>query len=121
MHRVFWLVLLLSFVGVSNSQEDSSFLKDTLALIKGAPIPETSRDKYLGNLIQRWLEEQHYSKKKINSTVSSDAFGLYIKRLDYRKRFLLQSDVDELSSYKTKLGEEMVSGNFEIVKKATEI
>lgn len=44
----------------------------------------------------QYLEHFHFSKKQLDDNFSKNFFDLYIKRLDPRKAFFLQSDIDRL-------------------------
>lgn len=72
--------------------------------------PVVWRAKLLSNLIRTKFNADQYSHKKIDDTLSRAAFKLYIKQLDYEKRFLLQSDIKKLSKFSTKIDDEMNSG-----------
>ena len=50
--------------------------------------------------------------QKINDDFSEKAFKLYIERIDYGKRFLLQEDVENLSKYKKELDDAMKNIDF---------
>lgn len=80
-----------------------------------------SSNQLLGNLIKNRLESHHFSGKKVDDERSKDAFGLYIQRMDFGKRFFLQSDVDQLSKYKLLIDDEIVSGQFTLSDKAVAI
>ena len=46
------------------------------------------------------MEESHYLNEKIDDSFSEKAFNLYLKRMDFSKRFFTKSDVEDLSQYK---------------------
>jgi len=58
---------------------------------------DASRNNMIGYLLSKQLPVMHFSDKVMNDDLAFAAFDLYLKQLDYRKRFLLQSDVDKLS------------------------
>jgi len=68
------------------------------------------RAKLISNLIRTKFSTQHYSHKKIDDSLSEAAFKLYLKQLDYQKRFLLQEDVKTLKAYADKIDDEINSG-----------
>ncbi len=82
--------------------------------IEAGQVGEKAKDKLLAKILQHRLENVHYSKKKINDERSRDAFGLYLKRLDFGKRFLLKSDVDKLKAFNEKIDDEIINGDFEL-------
>ena len=53
------------------------------------------------------LEEGHYSPKKIDDNFSKTAFKKFIEDLDNAKNILLQSDIDALKKYETKIDDEI--------------
>ena len=83
--------------------------------------PVAWRAKLLSNLIRTKFNTQHYSHKKIDDNLSQAAFKLYIKQLDYEKRFLLQSDIEKLSQFSTKIDDEINTGIMKLPDVATEL
>lgn len=53
------------------------------------------------------LEEGHYSPKKIDDNFSKTVFKKFIEDLDNAKNILLQSDIDALKKYETKIDDEI--------------
>lgn len=74
------------------------------------------------------MEKAHYSRRKLDDTVSRELFKNYIDGLDYNHLFFTQKDVDALSAkYATTLDDHLLSGNvapameiFSIYKKRVE-
>jgi len=60
------------------------------------------------------LSQAHYSPVKMDDAFSEKVFTLYIKRLDYSKKFLLQSDFDQLSKYRREIDNQINEGHFEM-------
>ena len=79
------------------------------------------RNKLVGNIIKNALESYHYLGMKVDESVSQKAFKEYIKRLDFGKQILLQSDVKDLESFQTKMAEEMSSGDVTLVDRSMQI
>ena len=80
-----------------------------------------STEKLVGNLIQSHLSRYHYTGKTLDDSLSKSAFNEYIKKLDYGKQFLLQSDVDKLEKFKFKMDNELVTGKHELLKLSMDI
>ncbi|MBL7663931.1 MAG: carboxy terminal-processing peptidase [Bacteriovoracaceae bacterium] len=99
----------------------SLFLLITLISPSAFSKPTYSKDLVLGNILKGTLEGMHLSNKKIDDNLSSDAFNLYIERIDYGKQFYLQSDVDKLSAHKKDLDNQLSSGNLKIVEESNNI
>lgn len=71
-------------------------------LIKSEPgkSPDSEKKQFLLTLVEKALEESHYLDEKMDDDFSAKAFDLYMKRLDFSKRFFTKSDVKELSEYR---------------------
>lgn len=67
------------------------------------------------------LKQLHYSPPELNDAFSESAFDNYIKNLDPSRRFLLQSDVDELSQYRDKLDDQTTEGSYEFFNQSLEV
>ena len=57
------------------------------------------RNQLIGYMLDKELPVIHFSHKKMDKSLSMAAFNLYLKQLDYQKRFLLSSDVTVLRSF----------------------
>ena len=68
--------------------------------------PEIRHRKLLST-IGHLLETEHYSPRKIDDDFSKDVFKEYLKALDPEKNIFLQSDIDALRMYETKLDDEI--------------
>ena len=69
-------------------------------------LPEIRHRKLLST-IGHLLETEHYSPRKIDDDFSKDVFKEYLKALDPEKNIFLQSDIDALRMYETKLDDEI--------------
>ncbi len=58
---------------------------------------DSSRNKLIGYMLGKQLPVMHFSDKEMDDNLAFAAFDLYIKQLDFQKRFLLQEDVNKLS------------------------
>ncbi|MFB9864053.1 carboxy terminal-processing peptidase [Rufibacter immobilis] len=70
------------------------------------------KNEVLTKVLVQGLSSAHYSPERLDDNFSKKAFNLYLERLDYNKKFLLQSDVDQLMAYQTQLDDEFKSGSF---------
>ena len=68
--------------------------------------PEIRHRKLLST-IGHLLETEHYSPRKIDDDFSKDVFKEYLKALDPEKNIFLQSVIDALRVYETKLDDEI--------------
>ena len=53
------------------------------------------------------VKSEHFQPKEFNDDFSSDVFNLYLQRLDFNKKFFLQTDIDDLKKYKSKIDDEI--------------
>lgn len=67
------------------------------------------------------LKNMHYDPVEVNDDFSGKAFDLYVKRLDPNKRFIYQSDFDDLSKFKTKIDDETLNGSYEFFDKSDQL
>lgn len=59
------------------------------------------------------LDQYHYAPQKRDDAFSEKVFNLYLRNLDFNKKFFLQSDVDALSKYKTQIDDQLNSHSYE--------
>ncbi|MEN8188956.1 MAG: carboxy terminal-processing peptidase [Thermodesulfobacteriota bacterium] len=71
---------------------------------------DTGRNKLLAYMLSKQLPAMHFSDKQIDNTLAAAAFDLYLKQLDFQKRFLLTGDVAELSQLSTVLDDNLKRG-----------
>ncbi len=67
------------------------------------------------------LNQNHYSPLKVDDAFSEKVFDLYLKRLDFSKKFLLQSDVDELAKYRRDIDDQILNQHHDFYKKSVEL
>lgn len=88
-----------------------------VVLVLGAaiyPKPDTSaKEAILMQTILSGMNQLHYRPQVVNDEFSSRVFDLYVERIDESKRWLLQSDVDQLKSHRLQLDDQALAGNFE--------
>jgi len=53
------------------------------------------------------LNQYHYAPQKLDDAFSEKLFDIYLRNLDYNKKFLQQTDVDALSKYKKDIDDEL--------------
>ena len=82
---------------------------------------DSSKTKLLSYIIRNQLSENHYSHKPINDSFSKEAFKLYIKQVDPRKRYFIQQDIDALKPYTNTLDDEITSGRIVFPSVAEEL
>ncbi len=95
------LVLLLALLPVSSWGKEAK------------PF-DTNRARLLGHMLQQQLSGKHYSQKPTDDTLSNAAFTLYLKQLDFQKRFLLQEDVTKLELFRNQIDDAIRRGRLEL-------
>ena len=82
---------------------------------------ESENNKIIFNLILEYLKRAHYEPLKINDEFSQRVYDLYLKSLDYNKRFLTQEDLKTIEHYKTKIDDALLAEDYTIVEKTHEL
>src|SRR5688572_4269175 len=80
--------------------------------------PPTPRDEVTLQIMTAGLNSGHYQPLEFNDDFSGKAYTLYIERLDPGKKFLYQSDVNELAVYKQNIDDQITKGSFEFFEKS---
>lgn len=93
------LILLLCPLLVSGKSAD----QDSLSTFQ-------KRNRLIGYMLSKQLPTIHFSDKKMNDEQAKAAFALYIKQLDFQKRFLLQKDADQLAAFAPYIDDNLEQG-----------
>ena len=72
-------------------------------------------------MLGKQLPSIHYSDKQVNDELAEAAFDLYLKQLDFQKRFLLEDDVEYLRSYATLIDDNLLRGTIALPKAGYDI
>jgi carboxyl-terminal processing protease len=80
-----------------------------------------SRDEFLIDLVTQALDRFHFSPLDINDDFSTKVYNLYLKRLDFSKRFFTKDDLKKLDVYKTKIDDEIKGKSVEFYAVSNEI
>lgn len=119
--KVVALALLISTsIFAFNKKDEEDKKPSTIGALVSGQLTFT-KEKILGNILKGALENMHFVNKKIDDTLSEDAFKLFIERIDYGKQFLLKSDIRDLEKYEEAFDDELKDGNLAVVTKASEI
>ncbi|MBU0665154.1 MAG: carboxy terminal-processing peptidase [Proteobacteria bacterium] len=87
----------------------------------GLATVDMGRNRMIGYMISRQLPGMHFSDKQMDDSLSRAAFDLYLKQLDFQKRFLLQQDIDVLSTYSQSIDDELLRGNVTLPQKGFDL
>lgn len=71
--------------------------------------------------VMNYLDALHFSPVDLDDTFSEQVFDKYLEAVDPSKRFLLQSEVDQLSIYKDQIDDQMKMKSFEFFEASIEI
>ncbi len=82
--------------------------------------PPTKYEKIL-RTVGQMLEQIHYSPKNINDKFSKEVFQKYLKAVDPDKNTLLQSDIEDLRKYETKIDDEILGAPVQFVPAVSDI
>ncbi len=95
--------LLLSVFLVVNGVAKDTSVERTAAF-------QSKRNKLIGYMLGKMLPNIHYSDKEVDDQLAEAIFDLYLKQLDYQKRFLLKEDVDLLRSFTMNIDDSIKTG-----------
>ena len=82
-------------------------------LYRRSDAAEPTKEQILIATMIQGLSQAHYQPERIDDAFSKRVFDLSIKRLDYRRKFLLQSDIENLRRYQTEIDNQVKSGSHE--------
>ncbi len=71
---------------------------------------DQKRNRLIGYILSKQLPALHFSDKVMGDELSRAAFYLYIKQLDYQKRFLLKKDVQQLEAFAPHIDDNLADG-----------
>jgi len=64
-----------------------------------------------GQLVHTVLDRYHYKQFELNDSLSSVIFDRYLKSVDYRKNYLLESDIKSFEQYRYALDDHLKDGD----------
>jgi len=83
---------------------------------KNSATFDSNRARLLGHMVQQQLSRNHYSQKPTDDNLSHAAFDLYLKQLDFQKRFLLLADVAQLKVFQDQIDDSIRRGRLDLPK-----
>jgi len=90
------------------------FLPGTVSGLRGPGDFDFNRGKLIAHVMRQQLPRHHFSHKDIDDQLSKTAFDILLKKVDSQKRFLLQSDVDRLTSFAERIDDEVNLGEIQL-------
>jgi carboxyl-terminal processing protease len=80
-----------------------------------------SKEQILVGSIAQGLSQAHYQPQRLDDNFSRRVYELALKRLDYRRKFLLQADVTQLAKYQLDIDDETKRGTREFLDLSTKL
>ena len=71
---------------------------------------DQKRNKLIGYMLSKQLPSLHFSDKQVDDELAAAAFDLYLKQLDFQKRFLLAPDAAYLQSFADQIDNNLARG-----------
>ena len=81
----------------------------------------TEKESMILNAVVNYLDALHFHPQDFNDDFSNEVFNGYLEAIDPSKRFLLQSEVDQLSIYKDEIDNQIQLRNFDFFDASLEI
>lgn len=75
---------------------------------------DRKRNRLIGYILSKQLPPLHFSDKELDNELSKAAFDLYIKQLDFQKRFLLKEDVKQLEAFAPYIDNNLAGGHISL-------
>jgi len=79
------------------------------------------KDNVIIDLIVQSLTKEHFEPQEIDNNLSNTVFNEYLRRVDYRKRFFIKSDITKLEKYRYALDEELKERDFKFLDNAVDL
>jgi carboxyl-terminal processing protease len=95
----------------------ATLLLTMLITTSGSYASSELKKIYSTSIIIDQLSNWHYSKKQLNNEISSQLFDKYIEKVDPRKQFFLEKDINEFQSFRYLLDNLLKKADLEISKK----
>ena len=117
-HSAFYSLLMSSprlKVGLYAFLVAAVFVLASYRLLRRADSAAPTKDQVLIGTMLQGLSAAHYQPEKVDDNFSKRVFDLYLKHLDYRKQFLLATDIEQLRRYQTRIDDEVKNGTHEFL------
>jgi carboxyl-terminal processing protease len=92
-----------------------------VALVSYTYTIQNDKEEAIDQILMQNLNSLHYAPKEVNDEFSEKVFKLYMQRLDYNKKFLIESDVNDLKKFEHSIDEDVNTGRFAFFDKSFEI
>ncbi len=82
---------------------------------------ESDKNELLIKLMMQGLNSSHYEPQKVDDAFSKEVFDLYLKKLDYNKRYFTARDVENLRKFQYEIDDEVNKGSYELFDISVEL
>ena len=123
-HPAFYTLLMSSprlKVGLYAFLVAAVFILASYRLLRRADSTTPTKDQVLIGTMLQGLSAAHYQPEKVDDNFSKRVFDLYLKHLDYRKQFLVATDIEQLRRYQTQIDDEVKNGTHEFLDLSTKL
>jgi carboxyl-terminal processing protease len=93
----------------------------SVILISYSFCQRENKDEIIVQLVMKTLGTTHFSPLDIDDAFSEKVYNLYLKKLDYNKRFFTKEDLKKLEVYKNQIDDEIKANNLDFYKDANTI
>ncbi|TGE29867.1 carboxy terminal-processing peptidase [Hymenobacter metallicola] len=108
-------------IGLYASLVLAVFVLASYKLYRRNDVSPPQKDEVLIKAMLQGLSAAHYQPEKVDDTFSKRVFDLYLKRVDYNKKFLLQSDVAQLRKFQSDIDDQVKRGTHEFLDLSTKL
>lgn len=92
-----------------------------LAMVNGATNEDSEKDQVLLDLVLQGIGVNHYKETPLDDEFSEHVYTLFLKNMDYGKRFFTQEDMETFELYKYKLDDQMQNGSLEFMNLVVDV
>ncbi|MFH1602450.1 MAG: carboxy terminal-processing peptidase, partial [Pseudomonadota bacterium] len=105
--KLLWIIVF----ALATAAQGASIAAEALYPPELKPARQEAQAAYLAAEL---LARYHYRGMPLDEALSEKIFDRYLKSLDSEKLFFIQSDIDQLSVYRTKLGDAIVTEDLSV-------
>jgi carboxyl-terminal processing protease len=81
----------------------------------------SEKEEAIDQILMQSLAQVHYSPMIVNDDFSQKVFKIYMERLDYSKKFLIEPDIAELKKFEKSIDDDITTGHFNFFNRSVEI
>jgi carboxyl-terminal processing protease len=108
-------------IGLYAAVVSAIFVLASYRFYRGHDSRVPAKEEVLIKAMLQGLSAAHYQQQQIDDNFSRRVFDLYLKRIDYSKKFLLQSDVAQLRKFQNDIDDQVKRGSKEFLTTANQL